>query len=71
MELSTFLLVFLLVILALIFLGGLILRRLTNLLEHSTDPQSMILMQQQIGELRAQLSNALDHGAQSIQQQLG
>src|SRR6185369_1781283 len=29
------------------------------------------LMQQQIGELRAQLSNALDHGAQSIQQQLG
>jgi predicted PurR-regulated permease PerM len=70
-ELSTFLLVFLLVILTLIFLGWLILSRLTNLFEHSPDQQSMMLMQQQIGELRAQLSNALDHGAQSIQQQLG
>src|ERR1044071_10365794 len=70
-ELSTFLLFFFLVILALAFFGWLIVSRLKNLLEQSRDQQSMLLMQQQIGELRAQLSNTLDHGAQSIQQQLG
>ena len=71
MELSTFLLGFLLVIVALAFFGWLIISRLKNLFEQSRDQQSMLLMQQQIGDLRAQLSNALDHGAQSIQQQLG
>src|SRR6185503_9278283 len=70
-ELSTFLLGFLLVIVALAFFGWLIISRLKNLFEQSRDQQSMLLMQQQIGDLRAQLSHALDHGAQSIQQQLG
>jgi DNA recombination protein RmuC len=70
-ELSTFLLFLLLIIFALTFLGWLMISRLKNVFEQSRDQSSMLLMQQQIGELRAQLSNALDHGAQSIQQQLG
>ena len=70
-ELSTLLLVLLLVISGLALLGWFLFSRLKKLLEQSRDQQSMLLMQQQIGELRAQLSRALDNGAQSIQQQLG
>lgn len=71
MELSNFLLLVFLSFLGLVLLGWVFLSRLQSLLREEKDDTSMLLMQQQIGDLRTQLSQILDNSAQSIQQQLG
>jgi len=63
--------------LLLLFLSGLILfgwiflLRLQALLREKRENGSMQLMQQQIDQLRVQISQALDNGARQVQQQLG
>jgi DNA recombination protein RmuC len=63
--------------LLLLFLSGLILfgwiflLRLQALLREKREDGSLQLMQQQIDQLRVQISQALDNGARMIQQQLG
>ena len=70
-ELSHDPLLILLVIVGLVLLGWLFLIRRRSLFDPMRDPSAMLLMQQQIAELRAELSLAVDNSAQSIQQQLG
>jgi DNA recombination protein RmuC len=55
----------------LILLGWIFLRRLQSLLGEKREDGSLLLMQQQIAQLRVQISQVLDSGAQMIQQQLG
>jgi len=63
--------------LLLLFLSGLILfgwiflLRLQALLREKREDGSIHLMQQQIDQLRVQISQALDNGARQVQQQLG
>lgn len=52
-------------------LGWFVLGRLRSLVEHKSDDQSLLLMQQQIDQLRGQLSSTLDNNARALQQQLG
>jgi DNA recombination protein RmuC len=70
-ELSHFVVLILLTLIGLALLGWIFLSRLHSLLGEKRDDQSLLLMQQQISDLRTQLSQVLDSGAQSIQQQLG
>lgn len=71
MELSHPLALILLSFLALVLLGWFFLRRLQSLLLEKPEDHSLLLMQQQIDQLRAQLTQSLDNNSQSIQQQLG
>ncbi len=71
MELSNSLVLVLLLFLGLALLGWILLVRLESLLQKKREDPSLLLMQQQIGELRVQFSQVLDNNAQSIQQQLG
>ena len=71
MELSNPLVLVVPAILALVFLGWLFLNRLRSVLQEKREDQSLLLLQQQVEQLRAQFSQALDANAQSIQQQLG
>ena len=63
--------------LLLLFLAGLVLfgwiflLRLQSLLREKREDGSLQLMQQQIDQLRVQISQALDNGTRQIQQQLG
>jgi DNA recombination protein RmuC len=63
--------------LALLFLGGVavlgwfFLRRLRALMAEKKEDQSLILIQQQIDQLRGQFGQVLDSSTQMIQQQLG
>ena len=52
-------------------LGWFFLGRLKSLLRETPDAPSLLLMQQQIDQLRLQFSQNLDNSTQSIQQQLG
>ena len=52
-------------------MGWLFLSRFEALLREKKEDQSLLLMQQQIDQLRVQLSQALDNNAQLVQQQLG
>ena len=61
----------LLFFLAFLFVGWLFLSRFEALLRGKKEDQSLLLMQQQIDQLRVQLSQALDNNAQLVQQQLG
>ena len=61
----------LLFFLVLLLLGWVFLNRFQALLREKKEDQSLLLMQQQIDQLRVQLSQALDNNAQLIQQQLG
>ena len=61
----------LLVFFGLILLGWIFLRRLQSLLGERREDGSLLLMQQQIGQLRVQISQTLDNGARQVQQQLG
>lgn len=70
MELSNTLLLILLLFFGLALFGWMVLVQLKALLRERENP-SLALMQQQIGELRAQFSQSLDSNARSIQQQLG
>ena len=71
MELANFLALILLFLLGLIVLGWIFLTRLQSLLQERRDDSSLLVLQQQVGDLRAQLSQTLEHNAQSVQQQLG
>jgi DNA recombination protein RmuC len=57
--------------LAVLLVGWLFLSRFEALLREKKEDQSLLLMQQQIDQLRIQLSQALDNNAQLVQQQLG
>ena len=71
MELFNPLVLILFSFLGLALLGWILFARLSAILRESRGDQSFLLMQQQIDQLRAQVSQALDSSAQSIQQQLG
>jgi DNA recombination protein RmuC len=57
--------------LALLLVGWFFLSRFEALLREKKEDQSLLLMQQQIDQLRVQLSQALDNNTQLVQQQLG
>jgi DNA recombination protein RmuC len=57
--------------LALLLVGWFFLSRFEALLRDKKEDQSLLLMQQQIAQLRVQLSQALDNNTQLVQQQLG
>jgi len=54
-----------------IALGWFFLSRLRTILQVKSEDQSLLLMQQQIDQLRSQLSSTLDSNSRSLQQQLG
>jgi len=54
-----------------ILLGWIFLRRLQSLLGEKREDGSLLLMQQQIDQLRVQISQTLDNGTRQVQQQLG
>ena len=51
--------------------GWIFLLRLQALLREKREDGSLQLMQQQVDQLRMQISQALDNGARQVQQQLG
>ena len=57
--------------LALLLVGWFFLSRFEALLRDKKEDHSLLLMQQQIDQLRVQLSQALDNNTQLVQQQLG
>jgi DNA recombination protein RmuC len=69
-ELSNILVLILIFFLCLGFLGWILLGRLQSLFQERRDDPSLLLVQQQIGDLRVQLGQVLEQSAQSIQQQL-
>jgi DNA recombination protein RmuC len=58
-------------ILAMVLIGWFLLNRFRSLLLERGDERSLMLMQQQIDQLRLQLNQSLDRTTQTIQQQLG
>jgi len=54
-----------------ILLSWFLLSRLRSLVQNRSEDQSLLLMQQQIDQLRSQLSSTLDNNSRSLQQQLG
>ena len=71
MELSLPLALTLLLFLGLVLLGWFFLSRVQSLLKEKPEDPSLLIMQQQIDQLRAQVSQSLENNSQSIQQQLG
>jgi DNA recombination protein RmuC len=61
----------LLLVVGLVLVGWFVLSRFQVLWGEKKEDQPLLLMQQQIDQLRVQLSQALDNNAQLIQQQLG
>ena len=55
----------------LVLLSWFFLDRLRTLVQEKSEVQSMLLMQQQIDQLRSQLSATLDNNTRALQQQLG
>jgi len=70
-ELSSSLAWFFSAVLGLLLLGWLFLTRVRSIVREREENQPLLLLQQQIEQLRMQVSHELDHNAQSIQQQLG
>jgi DNA recombination protein RmuC len=70
-ELSSSLAWFFSAVLGLLLLGWLFLTRVRSIVREREEDQPLLLLQQQIEQLRMQVSHELDHNAQSIQQQLG
>jgi DNA recombination protein RmuC len=70
-ELSSSLVLLFAASLGLVFLGCFFFIRARSILHAKPDDSALIMLQQQIEQLRAQFSQALDSNAQSIQQQLG
>jgi DNA recombination protein RmuC len=70
-ELSNALVLIVLSISCLALLGWIFISRLRAIIEEKRDDPSLLLLQQQIEQLRAQFSQVLDNNAQSIQHQLG
>jgi DNA recombination protein RmuC len=56
---------------ALLLLGWFLLKRMRSVLREKREDQSLLLLQQQIEQLRIQFNQALERNAQGIQQQLG
>lgn len=71
MELQSPILLILLFSIGLALAGWFLLSRFQALLREKKETQSLLLMQQQIDQLRMQLTQALDNNTQLIQQQLG
>ncbi len=71
MELSNALVLILLAIFCLALFGWVFLSRLRAVIQEKRDDPSLLLLQQQIEQVRAQFSQVLDSNAQSIQRQLG
>ena len=71
MELSNVLVLFLLSIFCLVVFGWVLLSRLRAIVQEKPEESSLLLLQQQIEQLRAQFSQVLDSNSQSIQKQLG
>ena len=71
MELSISLVLLFTAVLGLVFFGWLLVNRVRSILQEKRDDPSLLLLQQQIEQLRMQFDRALDSNAQSIQQQLG
>ncbi len=71
MELSPSLVLIFLSFFGLLGLGWFFLGRLKSLLQDRPEAPLLLLMQQQIDQLRLQFSQSLDNSTQSIQQQLG
>ena len=71
MQLSTSVAFILVIFLGVTILGWLFLTRLQALLREKRDDSSLLLMQQQVDQLRVQLGQVVDRSTQLIQQQLG
>jgi DNA recombination protein RmuC len=70
-ELSNFLVLIFTAVLGLILLCWFFLGRIRSILEEKRDDQSLVMLQQQMEQLRTQFSHAIENNTQSIQQQLG
>jgi DNA recombination protein RmuC len=70
-ELSIALVLLVTAVLGLVLFGWLFVNRVRSVLQERRDDPSLVLLQQQIEQLRMQFDRALDSNAQSIQQQLG
>jgi DNA recombination protein RmuC len=70
-ELSNFLVLIFTAVLGLIVLCWFFLGRIRSILEEKRDDQSLVMLQQQMEQLRTQFSHAIENNTQSIQQQLG
>jgi len=70
-DLSAPLVAALVFLVGLMLLGWFFLGRLRALAQEKSEDQSMLLMQQQIDQLRSQLSSTLDSNSRTLQQQLG
>ena len=71
MELSNSFVLIFTAVLGLVLFGWLLVSRVRSVLQEKRDDPSLLLLQQQIEQLRTQFGRALDSNAQSIQQQLG
>jgi DNA recombination protein RmuC len=70
-EFTNFLALIFFFILVLVLLGWLFLSRLKSLIQVKQDEPSLLIMQQQIDQLRVHMTQTLDNNVQSVQQQLG
>jgi DNA recombination protein RmuC len=70
-ELSNSFVLIFTAVLGLLLFGWFLVSRVRSVLQEKRDDPSLLLLQQQIEQLRAQFSHALDSNGQSIQQQLG
>jgi DNA recombination protein RmuC len=70
-EFTNFLALIFFFILVLVLLGWLLLSRLKSLIQVKQDEPSLLIMQQQIDQLRVHMTQTLDNNVQSVQQQLG
>ena len=71
MEITNLLALIFSAVLVLVLLGWFFLARLRSLLHTRPEEQSLLLMQQQIDQLRVHFTQVLDGNVQSIQRQLG
>jgi DNA recombination protein RmuC len=70
-ELSNSLVLIFTAVSALVLLGWFFLGRIRSVLHEKGEGQSLVMLQQQIEQLRTEFSHAIENNTQSIQQQLG
>jgi len=70
-EFTSLLALIFIVVIVLVFLGWFFLAKIQSSLKTQHEEQSLLLMQQQIDQLRGHLTQVLDNSVQSIQGQLG
>lgn len=71
MEFTTLLALIFICVLVLVLLGWFFIARIQSLLQAKQEEQSLLLMQQQIDQLRIHFTQVSDNSVQSIQRQLG